>query len=174
MTGLPNKKKYNPSEGRGGKPSQKLDNLFLENPSVQPQQVTTKPLPRRRIRKNKQPKVKKIKGGLSVTLGVIVAAIATGGIVVGGIWLGILTLIDPNAIIWINQFLPAWTRIPITYASPPQTLAAIEEEIRSFGGIPGEPLYLDSQKTFLLPVLASVPNCDISCRQIVELRVYES
>ncbi|NET60830.1 MAG: hypothetical protein F6K47_33260 [Symploca sp. SIO2E6] len=134
---------------------------------------TAKPLPRRRIKRNKPPKVKKNQGGWSVTLGVIAATIASGGIIVGGIWLGILTLVDPNAIIWINQFLPAWTRIPITYASPPQTLAAIEDEIRSLGRIPGEPLYLDSQQTFLLPILVSVPNCSTSCRQIVELRVYE-
>jgi len=172
--GLPNKKISNRSGSRGKKPSQKRDNLFLENPSVQPKQVAAKSLPRKRVKRRKQPKVKKIKGGLSVTLGVIAASIATSGIIVGGIWLGVLTLIDPNAIIWLNQFLPAWTRIPVTYASPPQALAAIEEEIRSLGGIPGEPLYLDSKKTFLLPILASVPNCYTSCRQIVQLRIYES
>jgi len=140
---------------------------------VKKKPLVGKPLPKGRIRSNKKPKVKKIKGGFSVAFGVIAASIATGGLIVGGIWLGILTLIDPNAIIWLNQFLPEWTRIPVTYASPPQTLATIEDEIRARGLIPGEPLYLDSQEAFLLPILASVPNCYTNCTEIFELRVYE-
>ncbi len=136
-------------------------------------QLAAKPLQKRRIRSKKQPKVKTIKGGLSVTLGVIAASIATGGLIVGGIWLGILTIIDPNAVVWLNQFLPEWTRIPVTYASPPQTLATIKDEIRGKGLIPEEPLYLNSEEAFLLPVLSSVPSCYTNCREIVQLRVYE-
>ncbi|NER48238.1 MAG: hypothetical protein F6J92_16360 [Symploca sp. SIO1A3] len=49
----------------------------MENPSVQPKQVAAKSLQRKGVKRHKQPKVKKIKGGLSVTLGVIAASIAT-------------------------------------------------------------------------------------------------
>ena len=140
---------------------------------VRKKRLAAKPLAKRRIKSSKQPRVKPSKGGLSVTLTVIATTIATSGLIVGGIWLSILTLIDPNAIVWLNQFLPEWTRIPVTYASPPKTLASIQDEIYSLGLIPGEPLSIDSEGTFLLPVLASAPGCSTDCRQIVALRVYE-
>ncbi|HBB35221.1 MAG TPA: hypothetical protein DDZ80_18915 [Cyanobacteria bacterium UBA8803] len=113
-----------------------------------------------------------------VTLGAIAALMAGGAAIVGGIRLGILWMIDPNAVSWLNRFLPEWTRIPIADASPPQTLAAIQDEIRQSGLIAGEPLSLNTGQTeretpILLPILKSPPNCQTDCQKIVELRVYQ-
>ncbi|HEY9652485.1 MAG TPA: hypothetical protein V6C95_17640 [Coleofasciculaceae cyanobacterium] len=106
-----------------------------------------------------------------VTLGAIAALIMAGGVLVGGIRLALLIMIDPNAIVWLNQYLPEWTRIPIANASLPQTLTAIEAEVRQEGLIPGEPQFLDTE--LLLPILGLQPNCQTECEYIVELRVYQ-
>lgn len=106
-----------------------------------------------------------------VTLGAIAALIMAGGVLVGGIRLALLIMIDPNAIVWLNQFLPEWTRIPIANASLPQTLTAIENEVRQDGLIPGEPQFLNSE--ILLPILGLQPNCQTECEHIVELRIYQ-
>src|SRR4028119_1891605 len=123
-------------------------------------------------RVKKQPSVKKSQlAGCLTTLGAIATLIATGGIVVGGIWLAILLMVNPNSIIWLNQFLPEWTRIPIAGDSPPKTLAAIQEEVRKSGRIPGEIQPLKGSE-LLLPLFATTPNCQSDCEKIVELRVY--
>lgn len=120
----------------------------------------------------KPPPVKKARlNGCLVILGVMAALIATGGVVVGGIWLAIQLMINPNAIVWVNQFLPEWTRIPIASNSPPQTLTAIQEEARKNGLIPGEIQTLKDAE-LLLPLFATIPNCQNDCEKIVELRVY--
>jgi hypothetical protein len=131
------------------------------------------------VRVNKQPVVKRSRlSGCLMTLGAIATLITSGGLVVGGIWLALLLMLDPNGVIWLNQFLPEWTRIPVTEASPPQTLAAIQDEVTKSGLIPGEPISLDSggasnETSILLPISASLPNCQTDCEQIVELRVYQ-
>ena len=112
----------------------------------------------------------RLKGCLT-TLGVISAFIATGGILIGGIWLAILLMVNPNAIIWLNQFLPEWTRIPIASNSPPQTLATIQNEAQKNGLIVGESQSLKDDE-LLLPIFSTTPNCQNDCEKIVELRVY--
>lgn len=131
------------------------------------------------VKAKKQPQAKKsrLKSWL-VTFGAIASLIGAGGVIVGGIWLAILLMINPNAVLWLNQFLPEWTRIPIAIPSPPQTLAGIQEEVRKSGLIPGEPIYLskndinNARTELLLPILASSPNCQTACEKIIELRVY--
>ncbi len=115
-------------------------------------------------------KKSRLKGCLTA-LGVISAFIATGGILIGGIWLAILLMVNPNAIIWLNQFLPEWTRIPIASNSPPQTLATIQNELQKNGSIGGE-FQLLKDDELLLPVFSTTPNCLNDCEKIVELRVY--
>ena len=124
-------------------------------------------------RVNKQAPVNKsrLKGYLT-TLGAIAILMATGGVLVGGIWLGIVLMVNPNAVVWLNRFLPEWTRIPIDAISPPKTLATIEDEVRKSGLIPGETQSLNNSE-LLLPILGTLPNCQINCEQIVELRVYQ-
>lgn len=125
------------------------------------------------IRTNKQPPVKKSRlRGFLTTLGVMTAITAAGSVIAGGIWLGILLMINPNAVVWINRFLPEWTRIPIVASSAPQTLATIQDEVRQNGLIPGEPQTLNNSE-LLLPILLSPPTCQTDCEQIVELRVYQ-
>ncbi len=118
------------------------------------------------------------KRGWLVSLGAIAAIITGGAIVAGGIWLSILWMIDPNSVVWLNRFLPEWTHIPVNEASPPQTLATIEAEIRQNGFIPAEALSLNSETetqatSILIPLLKSEPNCQTDCQKIVELRVYQ-
>lgn len=141
--------------------------------SIKTTQLTKKPTSRqvkgKNLLKPQQPK-SRLKRFL-VTLGAIAALIMAGGVLAGGIRLALLIMIDPNAIVWLNQFLPEWTRIPIANASLPQTLTAIENEVRKDGLIPGEPQFLDSD--LLLPILGSQPNCQTECDHIVELRVYQ-
>ncbi|NEQ20565.1 MAG: hypothetical protein F6K28_15265 [Microcoleus sp. SIO2G3] len=109
--------------------------------------------------------------GCLVALGAIAIIFASGGLVVGGTWLAIRLMIDPNTVLWLNQFLPAWTRIPVAASSAPQTLAAIQDKIRQSGLIAGEPQALNSE--LLLPILALKADCQTDCEQIVELRVYQ-
>jgi hypothetical protein len=117
--------------------------------------------------------------GCLVTLGAFALLLASSGVIVGGIWLGILLMINPNAVVWLNQYLPQWTRIPVDATTQPKTLEAIQNEIRQRGLIPGEPLPLskngmnDGSTALLLPISKSPPSCQIDCEQIVELRVYQ-
>jgi hypothetical protein len=125
------------------------------------------------VRVNKQPPVKKSRlRGYLTTLGVLSSIIVAGSIIAGGIWLGILLMINPNSVVWINRFLPEWTRIPIVASSAPQTLASIQDEVRQSRLIPGEPQSLPNSE-LLLPILLSPPDCQSDCEQIVELRVYQ-
>ncbi|MCA1993537.1 MAG: hypothetical protein LDL41_16070, partial [Coleofasciculus sp. S288] len=121
----------------------------------------------------KKPRVAKksrSRGGLAI-LGAIAALMATGGLVVGGIWLAILLMINPDSVVWLNQFLPEWTRIPVAEVSPPQTLAEIRQEAQKTGLMAGEPQFLNTD--LLLPIWASLPNCQTDCEQVVELRIYK-
>lgn len=109
--------------------------------------------------------------GCLTALGILAALITAGSIIAGGIWLGILLMVNPDAVVWLNQFLPEWTRIPIASTSPPQTLSAIQSEVRQKGLLTGEPQFLNTE--VLLPLVAIRPNCQITCERIVELRVYQ-
>ncbi|MBE9126943.1 MULTISPECIES: hypothetical protein [unclassified Coleofasciculus] len=116
--------------------------------------------------------------GCLVKLGAIAALMTMSAAIAGSIWLAIRLTIDPNSVSWLNQFLPEWTRIPIADASPPQTLRAIQNEVRDKGLVAGESISLNTGEPFpespiLLPLLKSQPNCQTNCLQIVELRVYQ-
>ena len=128
---------------------------------------------------------------------VSMAVLCSGtGLVVGGAWLGVQVIVNPDAIVWINQFLPAWTQIPIARPESLLTLTEIQTQIRQEGLIPGEPIALGANPTLpadstssdsdlLLPVLAQRSDCNgvdadtnptavsTSCERIVELRVYK-
>ncbi len=133
---------------------------------IQDSPLTTKPSP-----KPPSPKQQSRQGSCLVTLSAIAALMGAVGIVAGGIWLSLLLMLDPGSVVWLNKFLPAWTRIPITTSNPAQTLSAIREEIKSSGMTAGNPIALDSE--LLVPLLASPTNCYSNCEQIVELRVYQ-
>lgn len=103
----------------------------------------------------------------------------------GGAWLSYQLIVDPNASIWINQFLPEWSRLPFASGKSIQTLSQIRASLGQVGLIPGEMLLLPKEKSserevpdLLVPVMverrptASIV-CKNPCRQIVELRVYQ-
>ncbi|HLO49116.1 MAG TPA: hypothetical protein VK211_11930, partial [Kamptonema sp.] len=102
-----------------------------------------------------------------------------------GAWLSYELIVDPNASIWINQFLPEWSRLPFASGKSIQTLSQIRASLGQIGLIPGEMLLLPKDKSservvpdLLVPVMverrptASIV-CKNPCRQIVELRVYQ-
>lgn len=109
--------------------------------------------------------------------------IAIGGLV-GASWLGLQLMVTPQTLLWINHFLPAWIPIPVTGLKPPQTMDAIQRELTQAGRIPGEPIQLGKNISFLdhkttvadvlLPVLSRRSNCQSDCEQIVELRLYQT
>ncbi|MDX2099826.1 MAG: hypothetical protein SFW36_18760 [Leptolyngbyaceae cyanobacterium bins.59] len=107
-----------------------------------------------------------------LSLGLLAGA---GTLTIGGAWLGLQLIVKPETAIWLNQLLPAWTRIPIAGGEQFQTLLEIKESLLQTGLKSGEvmPLGTPPSKTqssgqtseFLLPVLNSQG-------QIVELRIY--
>ncbi len=109
-------------------------------------------------------------------LGAIAALLSAGSLIVGGAYLALQLMVDPDAIIWINRFLPEWTRIPVAAKESQQTLEQIQTEITEKGLTTAEPLLLNDSgitSEILLPVMAQRLNCQTSCQQIVELRVYQ-
>ncbi|HEY9728502.1 MAG TPA: hypothetical protein V6D50_18800 [Chroococcales cyanobacterium] len=144
--------------GSAGSPRRPTRTQPTPNPSVSAK--ATQPVKKSRL------------AGCLTTLGILTTLLTATGTIVGGIWLGVLLMINPNAVVWLNKFLPQWTRIPIAAAAPPQSLAAIQDGLRKSGFIPGETLTL-SNSELLLPILAASPACSTDCSQIVELRVYQ-
>ncbi|WP_051055713.1 hypothetical protein [Allocoleopsis franciscana] len=142
--------------------------------------LSGQPKPHSSHKINPQPlKSKSRLQGCLVTLGSLALLLTASGVIVGGIWLAILLMVNPNAVVWLNQYLPQWTRIPVSAASPPKTLEAIQQEVRQSDLIPGEALFLskngidEGSTALLLPILKSPPACQLDCEQIVELRVYQ-
>lgn len=142
-------------------------------PPLKPNQSVKKPAKKRvKVSSAKTaPRKKSRFNGCLTTLGIFSTFIVIGGVLMGGIWLAITLMVNPNAIVWLNQFLPEWTRIPIASNSPPQTLATIQNEIQKNGFTRGEFQPLKDGE-LLLPVFDTTPNCQSNCEKIVELRVY--
>jgi hypothetical protein len=131
-------------------------------------------------------------------LSLLVLFVATGGlgttlvVAVGGGWIGYKLIVNPEAFLWIDQYLPPANRI-YTGQNPPLTLSQIQKQIRANGNIAGSPLPLCSNtqcslstrrstavangrsqlEAILLPVLQKQSNCDANCETIQELRVYQ-
>jgi hypothetical protein len=108
------------------------------------------------------------------------------GLVGGGAWVGVKLILDPDALIGVNQFLPGWLKIPGAGKRSPQTLSEIQASLRKQGFTPGEVVLLGSGSAlnptgdFLLPVLTKqadcIPNTNPSqpnCLSITELRIYQ-
>jgi len=126
-----------------------------------------------------EPSVRKLKQSRVASLLTIALLLSGAGLVTGGLLLSIQLFSNPDAVIWLNQLLPEWGQIPQINPEQPQTLAQIREQLSQQGKITGEavPLETDSQTSqatsLVLPVLSSIPQCQIDCEQIVELRVYQ-
>ncbi len=130
-------------------------------------------------------------------LSLLALVVATGGlgttlvVTVGGGWIGYKLIVNPEAFLWIDQYLPPANRI-YTGPNPPLTLSQIQKQIRTNGKIAGSPLPLCSNtecslssaskvvadgksqlEAILIPVLQKQSNCDANCETIQELRVYQ-
>jgi len=127
-----------------------------------------------------QPRSRSNKGQWFISMLTISGLLAGAALVVGGGWVGIQLMVDPNALSWANRFLPGSMQIPISNQQPVQTIAEIQAEIRALKLIPGEAIFLPTQHQFsvgnaahlVVPVQLDRPQCQYQCQQIVELRVY--
>ncbi|MCT7950088.1 hypothetical protein NG798_09850 [Ancylothrix sp. C2] len=119
--------------------------------------------------------------------GVVAVAAFAGGLsfLAGGAWMSIQMIMNPDAVMGLNQFLPEREGIAgESQGNPPQTIAAIQAEMRDAGQIPGTPKWLTSPKNpkmepdLLLPVVVeSAPPkhlmCMSPCQQLSELKIYQ-
>lgn len=112
------------------------------------------------------------------------------GLMASGAWLSVQLIVDPDAGIWVNKFLPEWTRIPLRSRGQVQTLDQIRASLRQEGLTAGEPLALpkdpgkkdkwsEGNSDMLLPTIGQRPGrhslaCKSPCQQVVELRVYQA
>lgn len=92
------------------------------------------------------------------------------------LWSGFWLILDPDSIIWVNQYLPANYQISHAQQNPPQTLEAIKEDLKQQGFATGKIITL--QPDILVPIVATLPACQPSptnpnCQKITELRLYE-
>jgi hypothetical protein len=108
------------------------------------------------------------------------------GLMGGGAWVSYELILDPNASIWINQFLPEWSKLPFANNSKSiQTIAQIRSSLQQIGLIPGELMLLPKEKSsageapdLLVPVMVERPKttsivCKNPCRQLSEIRIYQ-
>ncbi|AFY40228.1 hypothetical protein Lepto7376_4099 [[Leptolyngbya] sp. PCC 7376] len=102
--------------------------------------------------------------------GAIAVLIGAGSSIFVGLWLGLMLLLDPNSILWLNRFLPEWSHVPIALSNPLQNLAEIEAELQEEQLSLGAPIFLDEE--MLVPVWRTVADCDTQCEAIAALRVY--
>ncbi len=102
--------------------------------------------------------------------------IGAGCLVTFTLWSSFWLIIDPDSIIWVNQYLPANYQISHVQQNPPQTLAAIKENLKQQGFETGK--IITFQPDVLVPIVSTIPDCQPSptnpnCQKITELRLYE-
>ena len=103
--------------------------------------------------------------------GAIAILTGAGTTMLLGLWLGLMLLLDPNSILWLNRFLPRWSHVPIALSNPLQDLAEVETELQQEGLSLGAPLYLGDE--MIVPVWQRLSDCtETSCEAIAALRVY--
>lgn len=123
--------------------------------------------------------LKKAKGSWARSLFAIALILISTGVVTTGVWVSIQLFINPNAVSWMNQFLPKWAQIPTVNPEYAKSLAEIRNSIQPLGQIPGEPLPLEinadtlQPTSMLLPVQELRSHCRNNCQRIVELRLYQ-
>lgn len=117
---------------------------------------------------------------MTSTIAIILMA-GTGTI--GLIWLSCRLIVNPQAVQWVNEWVPGWSR-DRGQENHTQTLQEVRAELRQQGRMTGELLMLGKNQSFadgktpvtdlLLPVLETTANCYTNCDRLVELRVYQS
>ena len=97
--------------------------------------------------------------------------IAAAGLVAFSLWTGILLIVEPDSIVWMNQYLPTANQISPVQKNPPQTLEAIKADLNQKGFQAGE--LISFSPDILLPVVKTIPDCPANCQRIAELRLYQ-
>lgn len=109
--------------------------------------------------------------------------LAAGGCVFGSVQLSVQLIVNPQKLLWINQWIPGWIPAEVSGAKPPKTLAELKSEVKRQEQTLGEPLLLGKNKSawdgspvtdVLIPVLTKRPNCANHCERIAELRLYQA
>ena len=143
---------------------ERLDNISQTKPRINGQK------PRIKAKKTRIKSKSPIRGWV-FKLGLFTTLLTTAGAIAFGLWLGFLLILDPNAVLWLNRYLPQWSQIPIAVQNPPQTLVDIEKQAKQDKLKRGKPIYLNSE--ILIPFFRSKEDCVVgNCEEIVELRIY--
>lgn len=85
-------------------------------------------------------------------------------------WIGYILILDPNSVLWINNFLPKNWQIPIALQSAPQTLEIIKKQATNENLIVGDTIPLGEE--ILIPFYQILKSCTEHCQVIVEIRIY--
>ncbi len=110
--------------------------------------------------------------------------LTASGVVVGVAWAAVQYLLNPEALPFLQRWLPQSQRPLIRGIAAPQTLAEIRQSWRYRQKTTGEFFSLGSNRSFLdgrtpvaeflLPVLQTQAGCATPCQAIVELQLYQA
>jgi hypothetical protein len=82
-----------------------------------------------------------------------------------------MMLLEPNSILWLNHFLPAWSQVPIALSNPLQTLDEIKAELEAQQLSLGVEMPVGDE--VVIPVWQTLSDCtETDCQAITSLRVY--
>ncbi|MEA5620077.1 hypothetical protein VB711_19825, partial [Cronbergia sp. UHCC 0137] len=114
------------------------------------------------------------KSWLWSTLSIMVLLGCIGSIVTLA-WISLLFIFNPEQVVWLNEILPQWARIPQNQSDRPQTIKEIQQSLSQQKRLPGETLVVGdpAEKMFLQPVFQKRTNCQSNCQALVELRIYQ-
>ncbi|MGB2926221.1 MAG: hypothetical protein WBB82_13050, partial [Limnothrix sp.] len=108
-----------------------------------------------------------------IRFGAIAVLLTSGGSILVGLWLGLMLLLDPNSILWLNRFLPGWSHVPIALSNPLQTLPEIQLELDEKQLSLGAELATSDPSEVVIPIWQALPDCtENTCQAIAALRVY--
>lgn len=116
---------------------------------------------------------------LQAIFGLIVLILGLSS-VVGGVWIAFRLMVNPDALIWVNQYLPKTTQLGEMNRRSLQTLDEIEEKLIQSGYTPGYALEMKvgPYRDIMLPIFAHRQGCQPeapgspTCQYIDQLRIY--
>lgn len=100
--------------------------------------------------------------------------ILTGmGAIATAVWVAFQLALDPDALVWLNQYLPQQAQITTKGRRAYKTLAEIQANIAQTGAIPQEAIALPTpNQDLLIPLYKQRPGCQIKCEFLSEIRIY--
>ncbi|MDJ1183308.1 hypothetical protein [Roseofilum casamattae] len=124
-------------------------------------------------------KTSKSQQSLHALFSLFVLTVGLSG-VIAGVWVAIALMVDPDALIWMNQYLPELNHLAETNRTSLQTLEEVRAKLERSGSRAGYPLQMQigPYEDIILPVFARQPGCDaesvppVPCESIRQLRVY--